>query len=73
MILQTDLKSGALLRFAIGNEGLRILDGKLEAADLQYVCKVNRARAFADSYSKVSIMVYIRSISLSTTILIRII
>lgn len=31
------------------------MDGKLEKADLQYVAKVHSARAFADSYSKVSI------------------
>ncbi|KAL6011047.1 hypothetical protein ACLOJK_001491 [Asimina triloba] len=46
-------KSGALLRFVIGEQGLRIADGKLEMADLCYVGKANRARAFADSYSKI--------------------
>lgn len=30
------------------------MDGKLEKADLHYLGKSNRARAFADSYSKVS-------------------
>lgn len=29
------------------------MDGKLEMADLHYLGKVNRARAYADSYSKV--------------------
>lgn len=29
------------------------MDGKLEKADLHYLGKSNRARAFADSYSKV--------------------
>lgn len=32
---------------------MSIVDGKLEKADLQYLGKANRARAFADSYSKV--------------------
>lgn len=30
------------------------MDGKLVKADLHYLEKPNRARAFADSYSKVS-------------------
>lgn len=51
---QTELHPGNLLRFTVGEGGLRFLDGKLEKADLQYLGKVNRARAFADSYSKVS-------------------
>lgn len=29
------------------------MDGKLEKADLHYLGKTNRARIFADSYSKV--------------------
>lgn len=29
------------------------MDGKLEKADLQYLGQSNRARTFADSYSKV--------------------
>ena len=29
------------------------MDGKLERADLHYLGKLNRTRAFADSYSKV--------------------
>uniref|UniRef100_A0A9I9DZW0 Snurportin-1 n=1 Tax=Cucumis melo TaxID=3656 RepID=A0A9I9DZW0_CUCME len=47
------LSSGNLLRFTIGDGGLTIVDGKIQGADLQYNGKVNRARAFADSYSKV--------------------
>ncbi|GFZ17428.1 hypothetical protein Acr_26g0006980 [Actinidia rufa] len=43
-----------LLRFAISDGGLTFVDGKLEKADLQYLGKANRARAFADSYSKVT-------------------
>lgn len=40
----------------ITNEGgLTFVDGKLEKADLHYIGKVPRGRAFADSYSKVSI------------------
>lgn len=52
--LQSGLKFGNLLRFAVGDEGLAFVDGKLEKADLQYLGKVNSVRAFADSYSKVS-------------------
>lgn len=51
--LQSGLHCGNLLRFAIGG-GLTFADGKLEKADIQYVGKSNRVRAFADSYSKVS-------------------
>ncbi|KAG9155020.1 hypothetical protein Leryth_012198 [Lithospermum erythrorhizon] len=52
-IEQNGLHQGSLLRFAISEGGLCFMDGKLERADLQYIGKVNRARAFADSYSKV--------------------
>ncbi|EEF51792.1 snurportin-1 [Ricinus communis] len=47
------LHSGNLVRFAINDGGLRFADGKLEKADLHYLGKPNRARASADSYSKV--------------------
>ncbi|KAL6191415.1 hypothetical protein ACLB2K_037806 [Fragaria x ananassa] len=47
------LQSGCLLRFAIGDGGLTIVDGKLEKADIHYLGKSNRARAFADCYSKI--------------------
>ncbi|KAG6634950.1 snurportin-1 [Carya illinoinensis] len=50
---KSGLCSGNLLRFAIRNGGLSFVDGKLEKADLHYLGKSNRARAFADSYSKV--------------------
>ena len=53
LFFQLGLRSGSLLRFAIGDGGLSIVDGKIEKADLHYLGKVNRARAFADSYSKV--------------------
>jgi hypothetical protein len=53
-ILQSGLCSGNLLRFAISDGGLSSVDGKLVKADLHYLEKPNRARAFADSYSKVS-------------------
>lgn len=53
IFVQSGLRSGNLLRFAIKDEGARIVDGKLELCDTQYVGKSNRARAFADSYSKV--------------------
>ncbi|PRQ16994.1 hypothetical protein RchiOBHm_Chr7g0190291 [Rosa chinensis] len=52
-IQQSGLQSGCLLRFAIGDGGLTIVDGKLERADLHYVGTSNRARAFADTYSKI--------------------
>ncbi|KAK9277806.1 hypothetical protein L1049_027362 [Liquidambar formosana] len=52
-IQKSGLRSGNLLRFAISDGGLSFVDGKLEKADLHYLGKVNRARAFADSYSKV--------------------
>lgn len=50
---QSGLQSGSLLKFAIGNGGLSFVDGKLEKSDLNYLGKSNRARMFADSYSKV--------------------
>ncbi|KAI4336315.1 hypothetical protein L6164_014854 [Bauhinia variegata] len=50
---QSGLQSGCLLRFAVGEGGLVFVDGKLEKADLHYLGNVNRARAFADSFSKV--------------------
>ncbi|KAJ6876417.1 hypothetical protein NC652_035709 [Populus alba x Populus x berolinensis] len=52
-ILQSGLCSGNLLRFAISDGGLSFVDGKLVKADLHYLEKPNRARAFADSYSKI--------------------
>lgn len=52
-IQKTELHPGNLLRFTVSEGGLNFLDGKLEKADLQYLGKVNRARAFADSYSKI--------------------
>ncbi|KAK4369650.1 hypothetical protein RND71_013442 [Anisodus tanguticus] len=52
-VQKTELHRGDLLKFAIGEGGLVIVDSKLEKADLQYLGKSNRARAFADSYSKV--------------------
>ena len=54
LYFQSELLPGNLLRFAVSEGGLNFLDGKLEKADLQYLGKVNRARAFADTYSKVS-------------------
>ncbi|KAL3647036.1 hypothetical protein CASFOL_008004 [Castilleja foliolosa] len=52
-IQKTELQAGNLLRFAINEGGLCFADGKLERADLLYLGKSNRSRAFADSYSKV--------------------
>lgn len=51
--MQSGLHSGCLLRFSIGEGGLVLMDGKLEKADLHYLGKANRARASADSFSKV--------------------
>ncbi|ERN09958.1 hypothetical protein AMTRI_Chr06g194380 [Amborella trichopoda] len=50
---QKNLQPGALLRFAIGDGGLNIFDGKLDMADTNYIGKANRARVSADSYNKV--------------------
>ncbi|XP_004245449.1 uncharacterized protein [Solanum lycopersicum] len=50
---KTALHRGDLIKFAIGEGGLVVVDSKLEKADLKYLGKSNRARAFADSYSKV--------------------
>ncbi|KAG6746162.1 hypothetical protein POTOM_050676 [Populus tomentosa] len=52
-IQKSGLCSGNLLRFAISDGGLSFVDGKLVKADLHYLEKPNRARAFADSYSKI--------------------
>ncbi|GLU18529.1 hypothetical protein SLE2022_348250 [Rubroshorea leprosula] len=52
-IEKTGLHPGNLLRLAVSDGGLSFVDGKLENADLNYLGKANRARAFADSYSKV--------------------
>ncbi|XP_068666128.1 uncharacterized protein [Aristolochia californica] len=52
-IQKSGLRSGLLLRFAIHDGGLKVTDGKFEKADMQYVGKSTRARAFADSYSKI--------------------
>ncbi|XP_057480600.1 uncharacterized protein LOC130767674 [Actinidia eriantha] len=51
---KSGLQPKYLLRFAVSDGGLTFADGKLEKADLQYLGKANRARAFADSYSKVT-------------------
>ncbi|KAG6488993.1 snurportin-1-like [Zingiber officinale] len=52
-IQKSEFRAGNLLRFAIKDESVRVVDGKLEIGDLQFISKSNRARAFADSYSKV--------------------
>ncbi|XP_057251115.1 uncharacterized protein LOC104893480 isoform X3 [Beta vulgaris subsp. vulgaris] len=52
-VQKAELSPGDLLRFSINDGGLNFVDGKLEKADLLYQEKTNRARAFADSYSKV--------------------
>ncbi|KAJ6374499.1 hypothetical protein OIU78_030081 [Salix suchowensis] len=52
-IQKSGLCTGNLLRFAISDGGLSFVDGKLVKADLHYLEKPNRARAFADSFSKI--------------------
>ncbi|XP_052187804.1 uncharacterized protein LOC127798338 isoform X2 [Diospyros lotus] len=59
-IQKSGLQPENLLRFAVSDGGLNFVDGKLEKADLQYIGKVNRARAFADSYSKVMFQYTVR-------------
>lgn len=55
MILQSNLRAGNLLRFAVRDESVKLMDGKMQIGELQFVGKPNRARAFADSHSKVSV------------------
>ncbi|KAF6161456.1 hypothetical protein GIB67_009335 [Kingdonia uniflora] len=50
---QSGLRFGNLLRFAVSDGGMKFADGKLEMADIHYAGKTNKARAFADTYSKV--------------------
>ncbi|PWA81841.1 hypothetical protein CTI12_AA184870 [Artemisia annua] len=59
-IQEAGLRSGNLIRFAVNEGGLTFVDGKLEKADLQYIGKVPRARAFADSYSKIIFQYMVR-------------
>ncbi|MCL7046792.1 hypothetical protein MKW94_005858 [Papaver nudicaule] len=53
IILKFDLKPGTFLRFTIGDGGMSFVDGKVEKADLHYTNQAYRARASADSYSKI--------------------
>lgn len=57
---KSGLHSGSLLRFALREGGLILADGKIEKADLQYLGSVNRARAFADTFSKVLFQYQVR-------------
>ncbi|KAK7302238.1 hypothetical protein RJT34_13123 [Clitoria ternatea] len=59
-IQQSGLHSGCLLRFSIGEGGLVLMEGKLEKADLNYLGNANRARASADSFSKVMFQYSVR-------------
>ncbi|KAJ4712572.1 snurportin-1 [Melia azedarach] len=59
-IEKSELQSGYLLKFAISDGGLSFVDGKLEKADLHFLGKANRARMFADSYSKVVFQYMVR-------------
>ncbi|KVI06211.1 snurportin-1 [Cynara cardunculus var. scolymus] len=59
-IQETGLHPGNLVRFAVNEGGLTFVDGKLEKADLQCLGKVHRARAFADSYSKIVFQYMVR-------------
>lgn len=59
-IQKAELHEGDLLRFAVGDAGFSFVDGKLERADLNYLGKSNRARTFADTYSKVMFQYAVR-------------
>jgi snurportin-1 len=48
------MRPGNLLRFAVRDESVKLVAGKMQIGDLQFVGKPNRARTFADSHSKVS-------------------
>nr|TKW12884.1 hypothetical protein SEVIR_5G064700v2 [Setaria viridis]TKW12887.1 hypothetical protein SEVIR_5G064700v2 [Setaria viridis] len=48
----SNLRAGNLLRFAVRDESVKLVDGKMQIGELQFVGKPNRARAFADSHSK---------------------
>lgn len=50
---KSGVRPGNLLRFSIRDEAVRFMDGKMQIGDMQFIGKPNRARAFADSYSKV--------------------
>nr|KAJ0209851.1 hypothetical protein LSAT_V11C400188890 [Lactuca sativa] len=58
--LNAGLNIGNLVRFAVSEGGLTFMNGKVEKADLQYIGKVHRARAFADSYSKIVFQYMVR-------------
>lgn len=47
------LQAGMLLKFAIGDQGMSIVNGRPVAADIHYQGLANRLRAGADSVSKV--------------------
>ncbi|KAL6890581.1 hypothetical protein ACP4OV_008836 [Aristida adscensionis] len=51
-IQKANLRPGNLLRFAVRDESVKLVDGKMQISELQFVEKPNRARAFADSHSK---------------------
>ncbi|KAJ4798299.1 Snurportin-1 [Rhynchospora pubera] len=53
LIAQSGLRVGNLVRVAIKDERMRLVDGKLDLGELQLVGKTNHSRAFADTYSKV--------------------
>ncbi|KAF3787128.1 hypothetical protein EJ110_NYTH23695 [Nymphaea thermarum] len=50
---QNNLLHGNLLRFAVGDGGLDVIDGDIKKADIHFVGKANRVRAFADTCSKI--------------------
>lgn len=66
--MQSGLQPGNLVRFAISDGGLVLADGKVVSADLEYLGKVNRTRAFADSYSKVCASIFFLSFFISNMI-----
>ncbi|CAN6464783.1 unnamed protein product [Victoria cruziana] len=52
-IRKDNLHHGNLLRFAIGDGGVDVTDGDIKKADIHFIGKANRVRAFADTSSKI--------------------
>ena len=47
------LRPGMLLRFAIGDAGMQIVDGRPVSADIKYIGAANQRRGGADSFTKI--------------------
>ncbi|WVZ73214.1 hypothetical protein U9M48_021554 [Paspalum notatum var. saurae] len=57
-IQKLNLHPGNFLRFSVRDESVKLVDGKMQISELQFVGKPNRAHAFADSHSKLSADMY---------------